>query len=124
VKWRRKNYQFIDSPTLTMDHDFAVTKGEVEHTLRHPEKVRFKCASMRYRFSVPLPYVSLQFHHPVCTSSTVPLTVYLMNGEDAPEECNNAKGGIYLYNYVFLPMVLQVLQDYASFSSLQNYASL
>ena len=25
---------------------------------------------------------------------------------------------------VFLPMVLQVLQDYASFSSLQNYASL
>ncbi len=25
---------------------------------------------------------------------------------------------------VFLPMVLQVLQDYASFSSLQNHASL
>jgi hypothetical protein len=25
---------------------------------------------------------------------------------------------------VFLPMVLQVLQGYASFSSLQNYASL
>jgi hypothetical protein len=27
------------------------------------------------------------------------------------------------YGCVFLPMVLQVLQDYASFSSLQNYAS-
>jgi len=29
-----------------------------------------------------------------------------------------------VYTLVFLPMVLQILQDYASFFLLQNYASL
>jgi hypothetical protein len=48
------------------------------------------------RFSVLLSYLYIQFHHPVCTSSTVYLTVYITNGKMMLLKIvKMPKGGIY-----------------------------